>query len=292
MARRLEQWRQLAREARRPGRRLVHVEYREPTAEVEGVERLDRTTPQGGHGQRPPDGVAPRVDRAQLRADVEVDPARPERPVRSAARRDGLGDLHLGHPELGSAGPDSQPGRGLRRHVRVQPIEDIEPLGARPTDDGGQRGCLLGRLDRDPAERPAVAGGAGCRSQIRRRLADPFQGDPLVRNAGPGCRRPLAAGYDIRPESVLHDCPDDCWHVVCLDRELPDPWVREGIADHRRRIGERREIRDVDRRPEAAGRQAQWRGDDRAAGRAVSRGRQAGRRCSRGSEGRPRSRPR
>ena len=60
------------------------------------------------------DRIAPRVDGAELRPHVEVDPARPERPVRAAATLDRVADLHLGHPELGATGADRQAGLASR----------------------------------------------------------------------------------------------------------------------------------------------------------------------------------
>ena len=117
-----------------------------------------------------PDGVAPRVHRAQLRPDVEVDPARSQRPVRPAAGLDRLGDLGLGHPELGGPGPDRQPGVRLGRDVRVEPEQDVEPeAAARPAHEPGQRDRLVDRLERDPAQRLAGRGRPDRRAQVGRR---------------------------------------------------------------------------------------------------------------------------
>ena len=84
-----------------------------PTSSVSNV--VEVPAQQADDRQAAPDRVAPRVDRAELRADVEVDAARPERAAR--VRREPLdhaGRLGLGHPELGRPGPDGQHRRGSR----------------------------------------------------------------------------------------------------------------------------------------------------------------------------------
>ena len=55
--------------SRKPGRircRCAQLEDREAAADVERVERLDRSPPQRSHRQGSTDGVAPGVDRCQL----------------------------------------------------------------------------------------------------------------------------------------------------------------------------------------------------------------------------------
>jgi hypothetical protein len=77
---------------------------------------------------------------------VEVDPARSERSVGTASGLDRGRDLGLGHPELRAAGADGQARQGLGRHVRVEPVENVEPA-ALPSDATGQVsevGRLLG----------------------------------------------------------------------------------------------------------------------------------------------------
>ena len=142
-----EERRDLAGESLRRRRGLAGREYREAAAEIERVEVGDRTAPQGGDGDGTADGVAPGVDRSELRADVEVDAAGPQRTVRTASGLDRCGDLGLGHPELRAARADRQPGERLGRHIRVEPVEDVEPWRvagpARPTSSA-EVGRLLG----------------------------------------------------------------------------------------------------------------------------------------------------
>ncbi len=155
----------LAGEPGRRGRRVAGGEDRKPAAEVERIEALDRTSPQRGDGDGTPDGVAPRVDRPELRPDVEVDPARPQRAVGTAAGLDRGGDLGLGHAELGAARTDRQPGEGLGRDVRIEPVEDVQLRLSRRRGERTQPG-------RRPP--PAIRGrptGAGARRAAARAAA-------------------------------------------------------------------------------------------------------------------------
>ena len=128
---------------------------------------------QGEHRQPAADRVAPRVHGAQLRADVEVDPACAQRAVLREPG-DRAGQLGLGHAELRGPAPDREAGVGLGRHVRVQAEQDVErgQLPAAqpgPRGDRAQLGELLGALDRDPAQRPAIDRRADGRPQVGRR---------------------------------------------------------------------------------------------------------------------------
>ena len=76
----LEELGDLAREAVRPRDGFVERQDRESPADVERVERRQAAAQQRDDRQPAPDGVAPGVDGAQLGADVEMDPARPDRP--------------------------------------------------------------------------------------------------------------------------------------------------------------------------------------------------------------------
>ena len=152
-----------------PGRRIVQPEDRESATDVERVERLDRTaatarSPPGHAGRRPP-----RIDRAELRPDMEVDAARPERAVGTATAFDGVG-----RPPSRSSRTSSRRRRRptrprLGRDVRVQAVQDVQARRRQPARDRGQGGGLLGRLERDPAEGSAVAGGRTAAPQVRRR---------------------------------------------------------------------------------------------------------------------------
>ena len=157
-----EQRLDLAGEAGRR-RHRPRIADREAAADVERVEARPARPDDREQREAAPDGVAPRVDRAELRPDVEVDAARAERPVLGQAR-DGARQLGLGHPELRAAVADGQPRVRLRGHVRVEPEQDVErrpPVPAEPGARGERRERveLLGALDRDPARR--VAGGRG-----------------------------------------------------------------------------------------------------------------------------------
>ena len=173
--------------------------------------------------------VAPRVDRAELRPDVEVDAARPERAVGAATGLDGR---------------RRSPSRSCR--TCVAPAPTARPVSVSGATSGlsryrtsmrgasarrrrhGERLGLLGRLEGDPAQRLAVARGArGRGAQVGRRLADPLERDPLVRDAGAARQRPLAARHDVRPEAARGDGRDHGRDVVRLDRVLADDRVRE-----------------------------------------------------------------
>ncbi len=126
---------------------------------------------QGERGERPPNGVAPGVDRAQLRPDVEVDASRSEAGAGRPDEVEGGGQLRFGHAELRAAGTDGQPGMRFRRDVRVEAEQDV--LGraavapeAGPPSERGERRDLGLRLDGQPAERCAVGGRPDSRPQI------------------------------------------------------------------------------------------------------------------------------
>ncbi len=269
----VEEGRQLPGEPLWRWRWLVQRHDREPTAQVDGVERFDRPAPQRRERERLADGVTPRIDGPELRPDVQVDAARAERPVRAAAGLDGRPDLGLGHAELGGTRPDGQPRVRLRRHVRVQPVQDVEaePGLLRPAHGQGERLGLLRRFEGHPAQRVLISGGAGRVAQVCRRLADALQGDPLVRHTGAPRECPLPARHDIRPEAARRDLGDDGGHVVRLDRVLAHDRIRKGVAHARTRGVERREIGDEERRPVAPGS-----GPERLVEARLSPGRQAG----------------
>ena len=106
---RVEQRGELAGEALRRGTGLVERQDREPATDIERVEVLEPAAEQPDDRETAPDGIPPGIDRAQLRPDVQVDPARPD--GTAGVRADPLdepGRLGLGHPEL----------RRLRRRPR------------------------------------------------------------------------------------------------------------------------------------------------------------------------------
>ncbi len=145
-----KQWPELAGEPFGCRGRRSSGTDREAAAEVDGVERLDRAPPERGQRERLPDGVAPRVDGAELRPDVEMDAAWAQWSVRAATRFDRGRDLGLGHTELGAPRADSKPGQRLSGDVRVEPVEHVERWRPDPGRFVGERGGLLGRLDGDP----------------------------------------------------------------------------------------------------------------------------------------------
>ena len=101
-----------------PGRRLVERQDREAATDVERVEARRPAAQEADDREPAPDGVAPGIDGPELRPDVEVDPARPDRPAAVLAEPlDERGRLGLGHPELRAAVADRQPGDASRgRH--------------------------------------------------------------------------------------------------------------------------------------------------------------------------------
>ena len=153
-----------------------------------------------------PDRVAPRVDRAELRPDVEVDAARPKR-GRPGRRRPSIaaGDLGLGHAELRAARADGQAGQRLGRDVGVEPVAGRRAAVGRrrrPRVRSAQRLGLLRRLERDPPERPSRR---PRRATAARRSASVLPiPSSVIRSFGtPGAARdrPLAARDDVRPEA-------------------------------------------------------------------------------------------
>ena len=200
---RVEERRHLPREARRVRRRLAERRDREAAADVERVEIVELALGPARRGQRPPDAVPPASTAPSCEPDVEVDatqarapaPPRRPRPPRSARSRSGRtcsrharrrGRRGSPAPRRGSAGAGRR--RGERRRARA----------GKPGEHLGQ---LVDRLDRDPQERPPVAGRPDCRPQVRVGLADALERDPLVRQAGRRRRRPLAARHDVRSRS-------------------------------------------------------------------------------------------
>ena len=182
---------------------------------------------------------------------MKVDAARPKRPIRATTRVDGRGDLGLSHPELGAAGADGQSRQGLGRHVRVQPVQDVDPGGTRARRFRGERLCLLGRFDGDPEEWLAAGCGTRRRAEVGPGLTDPLEGRSIVRHAGARRLRPLAARDDVRTEPVRDDGRDHRGNVVGLDRVLPDDRIGERARDVRASVIQRLEIRDEDGRPVA-----------------------------------------
>ena len=193
--------------------------------------------------QAPADGVAPGVDRAQLRADVEVDPAPRSGPSAPIPRR--RRQLGLGHAELRAPAPDGEAGVRLRRDVRVQAEEDVEPrpaAGAEPGAPGDrqQRGGLLGALDGHPAERVAVRSRPDRGPEVGVGLADALERDPIVPDAGPRAAAHSPRRDDVRPEAPAAPGGHDRRDVVRLDRVLAEPRVGEGVAELRRGVSGRR----------------------------------------------------
>ena len=95
----IEKRRHLASKSGSVGGRLIEgrIGKPPPTSSVSKPGQAPRRRPPEGQG--PADGVAPRIDRTQLRADVEVDPSRLETPAAGDDPGRG-GELVGGHPEL------------------------------------------------------------------------------------------------------------------------------------------------------------------------------------------------
>ncbi len=212
----VEQLGQLAREAFGTGRRLVEGQDREPATDVERVERGQPAAQQRDDREPAPDRVAPGIDGPELRPDVQMDAARPDRTAAIVREPlDQAGRLGLGQPELGGAVADVEARDRLGRHVRVEPDEDVErrppaPPEAGPAGHPGDRLGFVRGLERDPRQRHAAdRGRPDRRPQVRVGLADPFERDPAVGHARLACDRPLAARDDVRPEAARRDRGDD-----------------------------------------------------------------------------------
>ena len=198
------------------GTDLVERQDREPAADVERVERRQPAAEEPHDGQPAPDRVAPRVHGTELRADVQVDAARPDRAV--GVRGDPFdepGRLGLGHPELRRAIADGEPGDRLGRHVRVEPHEDVErrPIAASepgPPRHPGDDLRLVGRFEGDPEERASRS--AAARTAARRSASVLPTPSSVIRpsgDPGPSCDRPLAARDDVGTEPAGRDLGDD-----------------------------------------------------------------------------------
>ena len=255
----VQQGGQLASESLRGWRRRPDGLDRETAAQIQRVERLDGAAPQRGQGEAFADRVAPGIDRAQLRADMEVDPARPES---IATGLDGCPDLRLVHAELAAARAHRQPGQRFRGDVRVEPVQDVQS-SVRPSGQIGQVRCLLRGLQGDPQERVTVGRSPHRGAQIRRRLADAFQGDSGVRHSGAPSPRPLPARHHVGPKTAGAYFTDHRRNVVGLDRELSDDRVRKGRSDGRTRCVQRATVQHVDGRAPSARDCSQFRREGR-----------------------------
>ncbi len=207
---------------------------------------------------------------------MDLDPAWTQRSVRAASGCDGRRDLGLGHPEFGRTGPHGERDEGLRRDVRIEPVQHVDGPSPGPADGRREALGLFGRLHGDPAQRVAPSRRPRGGRQIGRGLADPLQRDPMVRDAGTPGQRPLAARHDVRPEPSGADLGDDRRHVVGLDRVLADDRIRKGVPNRRAGRVERREVRDEDRCAEPAGGAAEGRRERSLRPVSLSQGRPSG----------------
>ena len=120
-----------------------------------------------------PDGVAPGIDRAELRADVQVDAARPQRAVRAAAAPRWPSAISVSViPNLEPPAPTARPGCVSGATSGLSRYRTSMRGAARSAGHRGERVRLLGRFDRDPAERPPSARGAGRGPEVGVGLAD------------------------------------------------------------------------------------------------------------------------
>ena len=159
---------------------------------------------QGERGEAAPDRVAPRVDRAELRSDMEVD-----------AARHGAGPPARRRPRS----PPPAPSRSSRTSSRRRPTASpacvsgaTSGLSRNRTSMGGRsprprpaRRAIAARavaprprFDRDPAQRWPLGRRPDRRPQVGVGLADALERDPLVRQPGRRRQRPLAARDDVR----------------------------------------------------------------------------------------------
>jgi hypothetical protein len=249
---------------------LAERHDREAAADVERVERREPAAEQADDRQPSTNGVPPRVDRPQLRADMEVDPARPQRAIAVAAEPlDEGGRLGLVQPEFRCALTHGQLGDRVRDDVRIEPDEDVERRSRTLAQPGASRHAaehlrLVGRFERDPHERRVAGGRRPDRvTKVGIGLADTLERDPPVRDAGAASDRPLAPRHDVGTEPASGHLRHDLRDVVGLDRVLADPRVREGRADLGGRPVQRAQVGDVGRRAMARGRRAERVRDER-----------------------------
>ena len=254
----------LAGEPARIGHRDAQRRDGEPAADVERVERREPAAQERQERERPPDRVPPCVRRAQLRPDVEVQAAEPERPVRSAAGLDRGGNLVRRHPELRRRGARGQAVMRLRLDLGVQPQEHVDAErilrrahGSRRGCPGGQdrageRGGLVRRLQGNPVQRRAVRDGSGRSRQVRVGLADSLERDIAIWDPGPCREGPLPAGDDVRAEAQPGQARHQGRKVVRLGGVAALPGRREGRAHEAGCSLQGRDVGDVGRRAESS----------------------------------------
>ena len=165
---RLEERRELPCEAFGARTGLAEWADRKAAAEVERVEAVESAPQQAQQRQPATHGIAPRIDRAELGPDVEVDPARNERAVGTRHALHRGRQLGFGHAELRTHGPDGQAGGRLRDDRRVEAEQHVErrtvrSAQTRPARDGDQRLGFVGRFDCQPGRRRP-----GCRLRAPR----------------------------------------------------------------------------------------------------------------------------
>ena len=140
-----------------------------PTSSVSNV--VDRAAPQRGQRERLADGVAPASTAPSCEPTWRWMPRGRSGPSGPPPASIAVGDLRLGHPELGRR-RRRRPGRQrLGRDVRVEPVQDVErrtPRARRASDASAaassgdsmatqSSGCAVGRGPRPPrAGRPSV----------------------------------------------------------------------------------------------------------------------------------------
>ena len=195
---RVEQRRELAREPLRAGRRLVERQDREPAADVERVERR-----RARRASRPTTASPRRTASRHASTAPSCEPTwrwtprgRSGPAACALSHSTSAGRLGLGHPELGRA-RRRRPGPAMRlgRDVRVEPDEDVERRPAAASEPGAPRHPgedlrLVGRFERDPAERRAGRRGPDGRAQVGVGLADALERDPVVRRRRRAVRSP------------------------------------------------------------------------------------------------------
>ncbi len=230
------------------------------TADVERVERRQPALEERQEGQRPADRITPGIGSPQLRPDMEVEAAEPERSVRPSACFDRGRDLIRCQPELRDGRAGRQRSVCLRFHLRVEPEEHVQAErtvdatnGPDGTDGPRQGGGLLRRLQRDPVQRCARGGSPGGGPQVRVRLADPLQRDLGIRDARTRRERPFAARDDVRAETQPGEACHERREVVRLQRIAPFPRVGERRAHGPGSRFQGLDVRDVDRRAVSAG---------------------------------------
>ena len=227
---RLEERRELPREAFGPGTRPAERANRKAAAEVEGVEMVEPAPHQAEQRQPATHGVAPRVDGTKLGSDVEVDPARNKRAEGLCCHAFHHGrQLGFGHAELRARRANGQPCGRLRDDRRVEAEQHVE-RGAVAVPSRARRAMAISASASSGDSIASQAGGppAAASRTARRRSASVLPMPSIVmRSCGTPARRAIAHSP---PETTFAPRPNPC-------RTVTTPATSFALTENWRMIG-------------------------------------------------------